>query len=219
MKILGVGLSKTGTSSLHRALQILGYSSLHFDEERLVDVLDGSNPTPDFRRYDDVDAVLDLPTAVFYEELLAAYPECRCILTVRDVDSWWRSVSRYFNDRFPVDLRRRTALGERFHRFSSVRIAKSEHYMSPEANRFRARLRRYVYGSATAHEFLYKKRYLEHNDAVRRRIPSDRLLVMDITAGDGWEPLCGFLDLPVPEVPFPRENAWAPSAHAASGAA
>lgn len=217
MKILGAGLSKTGTSSLHHALQILGYTSIHFDEERLVDVLDGSNASPDFRRYDDVDAVLDLPAAIFYEEILAAYPDCLCILTVRDEDAWWKSVSRYFNERFPVDVRRRTPLGERLHRFSAVRLGGQAHYMPPSAHTFRARLRRYVYGSATAHEFLYRKRYREHNDAVRRRVPADRLLVMDITAGDEWGPLCAFLGKPVPDVPFPRENVWRTAARTAAG--
>jgi len=35
-------------------------------------------------------------------------------------------------------------------------------------------------------------------------VPPERLLVMDLK--EGWEPLCGFLDLPVPEEPFPRAN-------------
>ncbi|HYA65591.1 MAG TPA: sulfotransferase [Burkholderiaceae bacterium] len=102
MKILGVGLSKTGTASLTAALRTLGFSALHYDRVRLNDILDGSNPRPDFHRYDDVAAVTDIPSAYFYRELLAAYPEAKAILTVRDVESWWRSVSYHVNVRLPL---------------------------------------------------------------------------------------------------------------------
>ncbi len=44
-----------------------------------------------------------------------------------------------------------------------------------------------------------------HNEQVRRDIPADRLLVYEIR--QGWEPLCAFLGLPVPEgKPFPHLN-------------
>jgi hypothetical protein len=44
----------------------------------------------------------------------------------------------------------------------------------------------------------------EHNETVKRLIPPDRLLVF--RASDGWEPLCRFLGVPVPSVPYPRVN-------------
>ena len=65
MKILGVGLSRTGTMSLTIALHKLGFRAIHYDRVRLNDILDGSSRNPDFRRYDDVDAVLDIPSAYF----------------------------------------------------------------------------------------------------------------------------------------------------------
>jgi hypothetical protein len=181
MKILGVGLSKTGTTSLHRAMIILGFSSFHYDTERLNDVLDGSNAKPDFRRYDDVDAVTDLPTAYFYDELLIAYPTCKCVLTIRNEDAWWESIRYHVNERYPSKGRK-------------------------EQNQFRSKLLSYVYGSAEAHEFLWKKKYREHNERVLAEIPGDRLLVMDIAAGDGWEKLCPFLGVAIPAAPFPREH-------------
>jgi hypothetical protein len=180
MKILGAGLSKTGTTSLHRALGILGFKSLHFDDKRLNDVIDGTNSNPNFRRYDDVDAVLDIPAACFYEELVQAYPHCKCILTLRDEDSWWRSIEFHFNVRSPVSSR--------------------------EAQPFKWNLRHYAYGSAVASEFLFRKKYREHNERVLRRIPVERLLVMDITRGDGWQELCPFLKVPIPAIIFPHQN-------------
>lgn len=180
MKILGVGLSKTGTTSLHRALEILGCKSLHYDRLRLNDVLDGSNPNPDFHRYDDVDAVTDIPTASFYDELLEAYPDCKCILTVRDEDDWWRSIEHHSN----------------VHRKLN----------DPEMDPFRTQLRSYIYGSIIAKEFLYRKRYREHNERVIRRIPPNQLLIMDVVAGDGWDVLCPYLGYDIPQLPFPHMN-------------
>jgi hypothetical protein len=43
-----------------------------------------------------------------------------------------------------------------------------------------------------------------HTDEVRRTIPAERLLTYE--SGQGWEPLCGFLGIPVPETPYPKVN-------------
>ena len=187
--------------SLTLALRRLGLKAMHYDRVRLNDVLDGSNPKPDFHRYDDVDAVTDIPSAYFYRELLEAYPEAKAILTVRDVDDWWKSIERHVNVHFPYkppkmfgyDSRRR-ALG-------------SSPLSDPGAdNHFKMLLLNAVYGSTIAMEYPYKKKYLDHNGSVVQEVPPERLLVMDITAGDGWEKLCSFVGMPVPEGPFPHEH-------------
>jgi hypothetical protein len=201
MKVLGVGLSRTGTMSLTLALRQLGFNALHYDRLRLNDVLDGTNPSPDFRRYDDVDAVTDIPSAHFYRELLQAYPSCKAILTLRDVESWWVSVSRHVNVQFPYRPPRVFGYDSR------PRALAARPLTDPGAdNHFKMLLLNCVYGSTIALEYLYKKRYLEHNERVQREVSPDRLLVMDLTAGDGWDKLCGFLGLRVPDRPFPHEH-------------
>ena len=201
MKVLGVGLSKTGTSSLHRASQILGYSALHHDTERLTEIVNGTGQNPDFRVYDDIDAVTDIPAAYFFRELLAAYPDARAILTVRNIDAWWQSIHYHWTVRYP--LRKKPVWARLFD------VARGQGWpvggYTPY-DRFRIALRCQVYGSAQANEFLYRKKYREHNDLVRCLVDPSRLLVMDITAGDGWEVLCPFLQQPVPDVPFPHEH-------------
>jgi hypothetical protein len=197
MKVLGVGLGRTGTLSLHRAFEILNLRSIHYDQIRLRDVLDGSNCHPNFRRYDDVDAVTDIPTAYFYREILDAYPDCKAVLTVRDVDSWWQSSIRH-NDQDPVT---EPSLWDRaLSRVSASTAARLERH------RFKTAVRNYVYGSAVPREFLYKRKFLEYNERVRSDIPGHRLLVMNIIAGDGWELLCPFLGVPIPSEPFPHEH-------------
>ena len=46
--------------------------------------------------------------------------------------------------------------------------------------------------------------YREHCAMVRGLVPADRLLEWSVE--DGWEPLCKFLNKPVPKIPFPRTN-------------
>lgn len=199
LQVLGAGLSKTATTSLNKALQILGYNCLHFDDDRLNDILAGRVQDPDFRVYDDYDCVSDIPSAYFYKELLEAYPDCKCVLTVRNIDDWYNSVEAHFNARWPV---RRPHIGWRVLAAVGIRKATTElrHF------EFRTNLRNHVYGSIHATGFLYKKRYLSHIANVKAYVPPERLLVMDITAGDGWEKLCTFLGKPIPDAPFPFKN-------------
>jgi hypothetical protein len=47
---------------------------------------------------------------------------------------------------------------------------------------------------------------LDHVEHVKATVPKDQLLIMNITEGDGWAPLCKFLGRPIPDVPFPKLN-------------
>lgn len=173
---------------------------IHYDRERLTDIVIGDNVTPDFRVYDDVDAVTDLPAAHFYNELLAAYPDAKAILTLRPVDAWWASIRRHFNDRYPVDPVK--AAREAEPTFLSSLFQSND----PSHNRFRLHLRSLVYGSWRAGEFVYKRAYEDHNRRVQNEIDPERLLVLDITSGAAWKPLCEFLGVPEPDEAFPWKN-------------
>ena len=49
-----------------------------------------------------------------------------------------------------------------------------------------------------------KRKFEEHNERIRSLVPEDKLLVLSL--GDGWDPLCRFLDLPRPTVDYPFGN-------------
>lgn len=199
LKYVGAGLSRTGTLSLSLALEQLGFKSLHFDTERLNDVIDGSTPNSNFRRYPDYDAVVDLPSAFFFEELMRAYPRSKVILTIRPIDAWWRSIEKHFSaNHIPEEPRILHKIGRRL----GVSVMQ-EH----ELDSFRRKLRHEAYGSSEPREFFYKRRYKRHNDLVRTIVPVDRLLVLDIAAGEGWEKLCPFVGKPIPNTPFPHAHA------------
>jgi hypothetical protein len=175
MKILGVGLSRTGTTSLTRALTLLGFKAMHYAPERLRDVFMGLNQKPDFRRYDDVDAITDIPAAFFWKELWWAYPNLKFILTDRDPDGWFKSIAAHFS--------------------------KNKHKNSPGKT-----LRKLVYGTSEIDEETYKKHFNRHKETIVKSIPAEKLLVMNISAGDSWAKLCPFLDCPIPDVSFPKLN-------------
>jgi hypothetical protein len=198
LRVIGAGLSRTGTHSLHLALEMLGLKSIHFDTSRLNDVLFGANAHPDFHRYDDVDAVCDLPSAFFYRELADAYPNAKLILTARDVNDWYPSIREHFRSH-PIANEMRLK-----YRLTKKLGIESWTFREPEIDTFRRHLRRNVYGNTVPREFLYKKRFVEHNERVKAAIPPNRLLVIDITAGEGWEKLCPFLGLPISTAPFPH---------------
>ncbi len=69
-------------------------------------------------------------------------------------------------------------------------------------------LHRNVYGSEHFQRDTFRKAYEDHRDNVINyfRHKGRDLLVIDICGGEGWERLCEFLDVPVPDVPFPHEN-------------
>jgi len=173
-RIFGVGLSKTGTTSLHRAAQMLGLRSVHYpDAARML--------AGDWSVLDGVDIASDIPVALGFRELDAAFPGSRFVLTVRDEGAWLASMRANFD---PVP---------------------AKYAGTPELEVFRR-----TYGGADRYDERTMRRvYREHERAVRTHFvqrPED-LLVLDICAGDGWETLCAFLGLRPPPEPFPHVNA------------
>jgi hypothetical protein len=177
LKVLGVGLPRTGTSSLAEALRILGYSTAHHAPERVPLY---PQPGETWRRWDDLDAVTDAPAAMYWREILQAYPSCKAILTVRDTDSWWASIKR--------------------HAYTIRQSGNTEHIVYTD------QLHGLLFGTPHPQLYWYARRFHEHEQSVLTTVPYDRLLVMDIHAGDKWDVLCRFLGVPEPDVAFPWRN-------------
>jgi len=173
-----IGFQKTGTSSLSKALQALGFT--------VGDAIGVLNQTVDWNAQDPraeivtkvlsvvagVDAIQDSPCAFLYRELDAAHPGAKFILTTRDTEDWLASYRRYFPDH-NNPLRRWM--------YGVARLSGNE-----------ARYRE-VYEAQTAEIIKYF--------AGR----PDDLLVMDLGRGDGWLKLVAFLGEGVLK-PFPHAN-------------
>lgn len=95
--IIGVGFQKTGTSSLREALKILDYRVKDTTKRALIPILRG-NYNKIIRMLKNYDAVEDTPWYIIYKELDELIPNSKFILTIRDEESWYKSVNRHIGD-------------------------------------------------------------------------------------------------------------------------
>ena len=182
-KIFGIGLSKTGTTSLGQALNQLGIATIDYPHDaRTLDELErGVYRLSILEHYQ---AVTDTPVAPYYAQLDALYPGSKFILTVRDKDAWLRSAESHWQ--FSREWAERDRQFARFTYFICTAVY--------GCVRFNAERFSYVYDTHLRNVMDY---FADR---------PDDLLVMDICAGDGWEKLCDFLGMPVPDAEFPRLN-------------
>ena len=191
IKVIGVGLGRTGTTSIQRALEVLGYRAYNFEAviyneqfNEWREVVEGKEA--DWHAlFDGYDSSISWPACFFYQELLTVYPNAKFILTVRDPERWAESVGRVITNfpklkpfRFIPRVRAMLNLMETLviPRFGSFDPDKS-HLMGVIE---------------------------QHNAAVKKAIPPEKLLIYEVQ--EGWEPLCTFLGHPLPDAPFPYEN-------------
>lgn len=175
-KVFVVGLSKTGTTSLHAALEALGLRSIHNPEAMLrIEAGELRLSTAAVANYD---ALSDLPVAAFFEDLDRAFPGARFILTTRNMDAWLASCANHFDP----NAFRPNEVGRKLR----MRVYGTETF---DRERFR--------NAVAAHNERVARYFAER--------PRD-LLVIDIDEPDKWRLLCPFLGLPIPMAAYPHEN-------------
>ena len=96
-KVIGLGFQKTGTSSLREALKILGYNVKDTSQRALIPILKGNDEKIQ-RILKNYDAIEDTPWYIIYEKLDKWYPNSKFILTIREEEDWYKSVSRHIGD-------------------------------------------------------------------------------------------------------------------------
>ncbi len=178
-KVFGIGMPKTGTSSLNAALEILGYRACHFPHDSTT-VSEIRAANFQLSILDTYDALTDVPIPAIYPQLDAAWPSSKFILTVRELESWLTSSRN-------ADFNQVDAIPGR----GSVR----EYY------------RELLYGCSVFSEELFARAFeAHHNKALDyfSREKKSQLLVMDIAGGEGWEVLCPFLGKSIPDCRFPH---------------
>jgi glycosyltransferase involved in cell wall biosynthesis len=179
-KIFGIGLSETGTKPLAEALNILGFKVAHYldDEITLKELMSGKY---DFSLLNEFDGITDITVAPFYTQLDKLYPNSKFILTIRDKESWLKSIkSNSEKDGFEG-------------------LPSNKNTME-----LRRQLREAVYGTYTFNKEQFAAVYETHYKNVRGyfKYRPKSLLIINIYAGEGWEKLCPFLNQPIPEQPF-----------------
>jgi hypothetical protein len=194
MEVIGAGFGRTGTRSLKEALEMLGLGPCHHmaevfgNEEQMSHweaLADGADPDWDatFAGYR---SQCDWPGASFWRELADHYPQAKVILTVRDPESWHRSmlntILRYMTAEAAHPTERENRTTRMNYRLINQRVFDGK-----------VEDRDHAIGVFEAHV-----------RSVRDAVAPNRLLVLE--TGAGWEPLCAFLDLPVPSEPYPGRN-------------
>ncbi|KAE8322211.1 P-loop containing nucleoside triphosphate hydrolase protein [Aspergillus sergii] len=200
MKILILGLARTGTSSLTAALQKLGYSPYDWPDRcmlghlprwteglqakylsrgRPLEADEMDQLTSNF------DAIIDTPCCLLVDELITAYPTAKIILNYRDPDRWLKSMQDtvFAVARWPF---------WRILAYTDPRYAGAivQHHIT---------LWDEIWGGDEGERC--REKFVEHYNYVRKVVPPQRLLEYQVQ--EGWGPLCRFLEVEEPKEPFP----------------
>ena len=180
-KIFGLGLPKSGTTTLHRALEILGYSSIHNpgDSATARQLRNGDYNLSILEHYD---AVMDNPIPAVFAQLDECWPGSKFILTIRPIEEWLKS---------------------------SKNAGFNQKYATPKVGSTVEFHNTLLFGCNGFCESRYKWVYESHHSLVLDYFTgakADQLLILDLGKKASWHELCEFLGVQVPDQPFPHAN-------------
>lgn len=197
LMVIGAGFPRTSTLSLKMALEQLGLGPCHHMMEIIAHpeqaALWAAKLSGEPLDWDEVlagyQSVTDGPSCFVYKELMERYPEAKVVLTIRSPESWWASAQA-------------TVMSEDSPANREINL--------PNAQEFMQNMQ--IIGAAAGGGVKWDgsdpegamAAFEAHNAEVQRYVPPERLLVFEPKMG--WEPLCAFLGVPVPETPYPRTN-------------
>lgn len=188
MRVVGAGLGRTGTLSLKHALEkLLSARCYHMMEVGAAGHVDAwyraaiGEPIDWHELLGDFDAIVDWPGAAFWEPMSEAWPDAIVLLSHRPLERWYDSAASTILPDVEHDGSDEAVAFERM--WHAIRNDFTPDWADREATIEAAR---------------------RHNEHVIATVPSDRLVVYE--PGDGWEPICEALGLPVPAEPYPHVN-------------
>jgi hypothetical protein len=203
MKLIGAGLPRTATTTQMIALEMLGLPCYHM-RDMMADLgksvplwrqaLEGNGPWDEL--FEGKESIVDWPGSYHWRELMDVYPDAKVLLSVRSAESWVDSMQNtiaqiWFGDSLMHHLAQaRYQIDPLFAGWLDVMYD-----MWVEAG---------IMAGSKADPEKMASEMEEWNQAVIDAVPSERLLVWN--PKEGWDPLCEFLELPVPEPPLPHVN-------------
>ena len=197
MKVFGAGFGRTGTMSLKFALEKLRIGPCYHMREVVsrpshiklwYDISRGEHPNWN-RLFSGFNSAVDFPVCLFYKQLINKFPEAKFILTLRDFDTWYISTA---NTIYKVP----SILPDWFEKV----VYPIRMFIVMQVNLIWVGLFKNNFSDREATKLVY----YEHMESVKKIIPADKLLIYNVK--EGWEPLCEFLDVDVPDIPFPKVN-------------
>ncbi len=189
LKVIGAGLGRTATFSLKFALEHIGFGPCYHMSEVFASArrsiplwLDVIGGDPDWDAiFDGFQSTTDYPACSYWRELTEYYPDAKVVLTSRDADSWFDSVSEtIFSPRMQT-----APEGSPQHSFMHGAIF-------------------HAFNGQVGDRAFMTDWYRKRNQEIIDSLPPERLLLFH--PKDGWEPLCKFLGVDLPAEPFPRVN-------------
>ena len=195
LDVVGAGFGRTGTLSLKHALERLGFGACyhmlevarnHPEHRALWSAARRGEPVDWDALFEGYRAAVDWPACDFWRELAAHYPQSKVLLSVRDPDRWYDSVRNTI------------------HLSTSENLASDDPETRAAAEWAQRQLWDANFGGRMDDRAHVIGVFERHSGKVRAAVPPERLLVYE--AGSGWEPLCAFLGVPVPDEPFPHVN-------------
>ena len=191
LRVIGAGFGRTGTLSLKVALEQLGFGPCYHMAEvvahpahvALWRAIGDGHPADWAALFRGYQAAVDLPASEYDEQLLHAYPQAQVVLTVRDPQQWYESASS-----------------------TIFRVGQEERPFEPPPGFMEmvgAMMGRF-FPQGVDDRAAAIAAFERHNRQVQERVPPARLLVYEVR--EGWEPLCHFLGVSVPDSPFPHLN-------------
>ncbi|HET8710375.1 MAG TPA: sulfotransferase [Spongiibacteraceae bacterium] len=178
-KVIGVGLNKTGTTTLAKCLQTLGYQRHVSVRRDLLAKYREGHLDEIFSIVEQNESFEDWPWPLMYKELFFRFGDrARYVLTTRkSAGAWLESLKRHCLRTAPDTHLRLLAYGYNYPR------GVERHHLD-----FYQRHNDEV------------KKFFEHHNA------KHLLLEISWDAGDDWGKLCRFLNEPIPKLDFPHEN-------------
>ena len=190
LAVIGAGFGRTGTLSMRAALGLLGLGPVHHMFEVVkapeqssgwLDALEDSSVLRELLA--DYRSAVDWPSCYFWKELMDLYPEAKVILTHRESRGWYKSIH---NTIYRLLKSKKSDM-------PSNQVSMAQRIVMD--NTFDGRLGEEDYAIEV---------FEKHNALVKATVPAERLLVFDVR--EGWQPLCDFLGVPVPDEAFPKTN-------------
>jgi len=206
IKIIGAGFPRTGTTTLKKALETLGYKDTYHFKDLIASPkklkywkeLEDKGHTNFEELFEGFQASVDFPGYPYYKILMEKYPEAKVILTKRDVDKWYESTLKTVWKAGPQTVLAKMVLLTKMifntslrDTFKCIKFMRNTYLKKQFDNNF-------------ASKENAKKVFFNHIEDVKKHVPENKLLIYDVS--EGWQPLCNFLELPVPEEDFPHLN-------------
>ena len=132
-------------------------------------------------------AAVDWPPVYFWRELVRDFPQAKVILSTRDAGRWYASLDATIHQALKASPPPDMPEPVRAQRLMAADIIMERHF----DNRF----------SDREHALAV---FAAHQAEVERTVAPQRLLTW--CADQGWDGLCRFLGVPVPQEPFPHTN-------------